>query len=266
VEKVVFADSWQGFFEESGLVSFDDLFNYSAGERINKNNKREVIRFAFGSGLHEKQFFMKRFINPHFKDMVSAWRNFGTFCSQGRAEWENAKLLLGSGIGTYEPACYGEQRKCGIERNSFIITEKLQARPLTDFVAQKWCHLTSERKESIIRDIGAFVRKIHNLNVSLPDLYIWHIFIRELNELDEYQFAVIDLHRMKHNVTDKNEQIENLGRLDHSMLDRYFDDAMRRLLIESYAGCDWPGDIAKLSNQVKKQSDRVSCRRRRKQY
>jgi hypothetical protein len=40
------------------------------------------------------------------------------------------------------------------------------------------------------------------LHISLTGLYIRHIFIKEINEPDEYEFAVIDLHRMKRNVTD----------------------------------------------------------------
>lgn len=266
MEKVVFADSWQPIFAESDLRSFDDFFYYSKGRRINKKNKRDVLTFTLDGELLKKQFFMKRFCNPHFKDMLFSQRNFGRFTSQGRSEWENTNLLLDSGIGTHKPVCYGEQTKWGLERKSFIITEKLQAQPLTDFVGQKWRHLRTEQKEKIIVDLAAFVRRIHNLNISLPDLYLWHIFIKEKASPEGWEFAVIDLHRMAHNVTDHDRQIRNLGALDHSMLDKYFDDTLRQLFIESYAGRDWPSDTAKLLSKVKKRSSAISSRRKQKQY
>lgn len=266
MKKIVFADSWQPFFAKFGLESFNNFLDCSSGERINKNNKRDVITFALGQGSQKKQFFMKRFFKPHFKDMLFAWRNFGGFFSQGRCEWENTKLLSCNGIGTYKPACYGEHIKWGLENASFIITEKLQAQPLTDFVGQKWQHLSAEHKKKIIVDLAVFVRRIHDLNISLPDLYLWHIFVKEGQKADVWDFAVIDLHRMARNVTDQNRQIRNLGALDHSMLDKYFDDAMRRLFIKSYAGRDWPGGIAELSSKVKKRSKAISSRRNQKQY
>ena len=269
MERVVFAESWQPVFAKFGLKSFDDFFCFSGGERINKNKKRDVSILTFGDEPNHKVFFLKRFHYPHFKDMLFAWRNFGWLCSQARCEWENARFLLDNGIGTYKPVCYGEQIRFGLERKSFFITEKLHAPPLTDFVARNWSQLAQRQREAIIISLAKFIRKVHDAGTSLPDLYLWHIFISETehgNGGNEYEFAVIDLHRMTHNVTNKNQQIKNLGRLDHSMLDKYFDKAMHQLLIKSYAGDNWPGDTAKLTRLVKKYSDAVSSKRNQKPY
>jgi len=266
VERIVFADSWQPVFDEFGLRSFDDFFTFPGGERINKNNKRDVTILTFGDEPHRKLFFLKRFHNPHFKDMLFTLRNFGHLCSQAAYEWKNTELLLESGVDTYRPVCYGEQIRWGLETRSFIITEKLQAQPLTDFVGQKWQYLRTEQKKKIIVDLANFVRRIHNLNISLPDLYLWHIFIRENPSSQGWDFAVIDLHRMAHNVTNQNQQIRNLGALVHSMLDKYFDDTLRQLFIESYAGQDWSGGTTSLAVRVKKHSDAISARRNPKQY
>ena len=46
--------------------------------------------------------------------------------------------------------------------------------------------------------------------ISLPDLYVWHIFLTTEMASGKLEFAVIDLHRMKRNVTNKNEQLKNL--------------------------------------------------------
>jgi tRNA A-37 threonylcarbamoyl transferase component Bud32 len=201
--------------------------------------------------------------------MFFTWRSFGGFCSQARCEWENAGLLLDNGIETYRPVCYGEKRKWAVESKSFIITEKLQGESLTDFIRQRWHNLQRQQKEKIIAGLAAFVRRIHALNISLLDLYVWHIFLKENTESDEYDFAVIDLHRMSRNVTDKKIRIENLGRLHHSMIDSYFDEKLKQLFIESYAGLpadDWDGDIAELTARIQKQSDKVSAKRNPKPY
>jgi len=46
VDKIVFTDTWQKFFADFGLKTFDDFFNYSHGQTINKNNKRDVVIFG----------------------------------------------------------------------------------------------------------------------------------------------------------------------------------------------------------------------------
>jgi len=266
VEKTVFTDSWQKYFAESGLSSFDDFFSCSQDETINLNTKRDVSILTFGKGNDRKVFFRKRFFKPHFKDMFFAWRSFGSPISQAKLEWQNAHLLLENAIETYRPVCYGERTKLGLERKSFLITEKLPGKALTDFVSGKWSQLTKQQKEKIIVPLGKFIRKIHDARISLPDLYIWHVFIKETPTPDKYDFAVIDLHRMEHNVSSQNKLIKNLGRLHHSMVAKYFDDKLKELLIESYASDDRQGGTAEFVRQVKKFSDVVSAKRNPKPY
>ncbi len=264
MKRIFFSESWSRFFSEFGLKSFDDFFQYHGGQTIGKNNKRDVVTFKLGG--QEKQFFMKRFFHPHFKDMLFTRRNFGQFCSQARCEWENTRLLCGNGIGTYKPVCYGEKIKWSLERKSFLITEKLEGQSLTDFVKQSWQRLDRQQKEKIIVDLAAFIRRIHRKKISLPDLYVWHIFIKENQSKGGWEFAVIDLHRMSQNVTNKKQQLKNLGRLHHSMTERYFDDKLKRLFIESYAGNDWDGDVNTLATQIKRYSDKALARRKPKPY
>ena len=266
MEKTVFTGSWQQFFTESGLSSFDDLFSFSQGETLNLNTKRDVSMLTLSQGDESKVFFRKRFFKPHFKDMLFAWQSFGSPISQAKLEWQNAHLLLENAIETYRPVCYGERTKFGIERKSFLITEKLAGKALSEFVCEKWPQLTKQQKENIIIQLGKFIRRIHDARISLPDLYIWHVFIKERSEPDKYDFAVIDLHRMEHDVSSQNKLIQNLGRLHHSMVAKYFDDRLKELLIESYAGDDRQGGTAELIRQVKKYSDAVSAKRNPKPY
>ena len=266
MDKIVFTDAWQKYFADFGLKTFDDFFNYSDGETVNKNNKRDVVILEKGNAPQKNRFFMKRFFHPHFKDMLFTWRNFGESCSQARCEWENTKLLSVNGIGTYKPVCYGERTKWGLECKSFIVTKELKGVPLTNYVKQNWQQLNRPQQEKIITGMAAFIRRIHENNFSLPDLYIWHIFLKENQAVGEWEFDVIDLHRMSQNVTNKKRLIENLGRLLHSMVDSYFDEDLKRLFIESYAGNDYTGDIRTLLDRVKQYSDKVSAKRKLKSY
>jgi len=265
MQRIVFANSWSEFFAEFGLESFDDFFENLPVKSIGVNKKRNVVTFSLGPNSQNKWFFMKRFSHPHLKDILFSWRNIGRPCSQARYEWENARLLLDNGIGTYRPVCFGEKTTCGIESSSFFVTEELKSQCMTDFVRQNWPRLRQCQKEKIITGLAAFVRKIHDLNISLPDLYVWHIYITE-DAGGRYDFAVIDLHRMSRNVSGRGRKIKNLGRLHHSMLDSYFDEELKRLFVESYAADGQAGDVTRLLARVKRYSDAVSAKRRQIQY
>jgi hypothetical protein len=265
MQRVIFADSWSAFFAEYRLKSFDDFFEKLPVRTIEVNNKRNVVTFSLGSDPQKKRFFMKRFSHPHFKDMLFSFRNIGRPCSQARYEWENATLLLDNGVETYRPVCFGEKITCGIENRSFFVTEELQSQCLTDFIRQNWPGLGQQKKEEIITGLAVFIHKIHVLNISLPDLYVWHIYITP-KESGRYEYTVIDLHRMSRNVTNRRLKIKNLGRLHHSMLDSYFDEGLKELFVKSYAAGGQHGDVAKLLSKVKRYSDAVSAKRKPVQY
>ena len=266
MEKVFFADSWQQFFAGLGMARFDDFFSYAGGEQINKNNKRDVQIMTLGRGDYSKECFLKRFHRPHVKDAIFALSNFGRPCSQAKWEWYNAGALIDNGIDTYPFVCYGEQTFGGFERRSFLISEKLKSQCFTDFVAENWTKLSQEWKEKITTELAAFIRRIHDADFCLPDLYVWHIFIKETQQSDNWDFAVIDLNRMQYNVTNTNKKLKNLSRFYHSMTDKYFDDRTRRVFIQSYAGSDWPGCTDKLFEKVNKYSKAVSAKRNPKPY
>ena len=265
MEKVVFADGWDEYFAGKGMQGFSDFYDYSSGGGlVNKNSRRNVRRLEF-AGDGGRAFYMKRFDRPHLKDTFFAFANYGRLMSQAQLEWENARLLLANGIDTYKPVCYGHRLVCGLERMSFLVTEELPGQCLTDFVAGRWSELDRGEKERIIAEIGAFVWKIHEAKVRMPDLYVWHIFLTEKTEDKgecKYDLAVIDLHRMSHNVTSDGSRIEDLGRLHHSMRAEYFTNELKRLLIESYACAGGIDNIAELVAKVEKKSQAVLAKRR----
>jgi hypothetical protein len=79
---------------------------------------------------------MKRFHEPHFKDIVTALWDCGRLTSQAGLERKNAHKLLENGIDTYKykPVCLGESTVSGFERMSFLINEELMLISTLDFV------------------------------------------------------------------------------------------------------------------------------------
>jgi hypothetical protein len=266
MERVVFAGSWESFFAEFGLTSFDDFFNYPSSGRTSSKRKRHVSALNFEKSTASQLFFLKRFYYSHFGDMLFAFRNFGRFYSQAACEWKNASLLLDKGFGTYIPVCYGEQIKCGIERKSFFVTEKLQSQCFTDFVAQNWGLLAQPQKEKIIIALAKLIRKVHNEAISLPDLYVWHIFIKQDAVTNTWDLAFIDLHRMSQSVKSPNKKVKDLSRLYWSMSHKYLDDKLKDLLVSAYMGDDWTGSKLALVRTIQKGVNALDKRRKLKDY
>jgi hypothetical protein len=261
VERVKFSESWEEFFGGVGLESFGDFYDYPGGTKIGKNERRNVYRLTFGEGAEAKVFYIKRFEKPHFKDILSARCNFGRFTSQAGVEWSNANLLLQNGIDTYKPACMGERTICGLERKSFVITEQLESTCLLDFVIKKWHTLERTRQDGIMIAMAKLARKAHQANISLQDLYIWHIFIDEDSLEDDCRLSVIDLHRMLRNIKDPNKKITDMGALYWSMSSGYFDDEHKDLLIATYVGDGWAGDGESIREKIRRRADILDNRR-----
>jgi hypothetical protein len=263
--KVEFTGNWEQFFREHDLQSFEDIFEYSGGTVINRNKKRDVIAVTLGDGDERKEFFVKRFSKPHFKDMLFTLTNFGRLCSQAACEWKNANFLLQNNIGTYRPVCFGFRNAFGLERESFFMTEKLDSCCLKDFVAEHWSDCPQARKEKIIVAIAKLARKIHDLNIAMPDLYIWHIFLSDRHNNDGpgvEDLAIIDLHRMRINVRSTREKIKDLAALNYSMLDKYFDRHLRELLINTYLEGAAVADRGKIVLEIQKRTEKKKRRRR----
>lgn len=236
MQNVHFAGNiWEKFFHQFGLSNFNDFYDYSDGELINSNTKRNVLAFTLGENQDKKEFFMKRFFKPHYKDMLFTISNYGRLLSQGGLEWKNANNLLDINVGTYVPVCFGEDTVCGIEKQSFVITEKLTDECFTDFVRQKWNGLGNSEKTKIMAGIGRLLRKVHDAGMALPDYYAWHIYLSKRPD-GEYDFSVIDLHRMKVNVKSEGTFARDMGALYHSLIDEYFDKTHKETLLEAYLG------------------------------
>ncbi|HML76444.1 MAG TPA: lipopolysaccharide kinase InaA family protein [Anaerohalosphaeraceae bacterium] len=268
MERINYANSWQPFFEEAGLRTFDDFFQRFEGTQINKNTKRSVVMRTFERAGGTKTLFMKRFFNPHVKDMLFAVRNWGGLCSQGQLEWNSANYLLEHGIATYQPACFGHRTLAGIERQSFFITEQLAGQCLMDMIRQTWRTLGGVEQNRLLGELAMWIQGIHRLNISLPDLYVYHLFVDKDGD-GRYGFSVIDLHRMSVGIPQRRMaacRVENLARLIFSMRDEYFTASQKQMLLRTSLS-DLPDEqVHKMLDAISRRCGQIGKRRRPPAY
>lgn len=235
INSIEFDPTYETLFTQNGLMTFDALFAYSQGEMINHNERRDVTVLQLPAKEGTGVFFMKRFHWPHFKDMFFTFRNVGKLCSQAELEWRNARTLLDNGIETYRPVCWGVQTCCGIERRSLFVTQKIDGRSLIDFLFERWAAFGASEKEALVKAMARFFQKIHRAHLSLPDSYLWHLFVMEpIDPQQGYRFAIIDLHRMQIKAASPRHAARNLGALFFSLPEEWFDARLRQLFIETY--------------------------------
>ena len=266
MENVVFSESWKAYFEKSGFKVFNDFFKYDKGLVVNKNSRRDVTRFELTDGGEKKAFFMKRFYRPHIKDMIFSFLSFGKSCSQGQLEFNNASLLLKKNIETYRPVCFGQRVNLGIESQSFFITEEIDGVCFTEWLAENYDKMDDAQKEAVMVSMAEFVRRIHKAKISMPDLYVWHLYMLNPIDLDNLKWAVIDLHRMSLHVKDADKKIRNLGSLDYSMLDKYFSAEMKKAFIKAYVKNDGLFADVKITEKMQDRSAQICKRRNKKEY
>lgn len=265
MEKMVFETGWESFFASHQLYRFDDFFNYAQGQTINQNTKRNVIVLELDDNGQKRIFYMKRFLQPHFKDMLSAFGHFVTLCSQAEVEWRNANILLDSGIETYHPVCYGAQSRFGIEQQSFFITEQIKGPCLLEYLTESWISLEEAKRQDLVIRLGKFFQRIHAARIALPDAYIWHVYmIRLANASSEaFELGMIDLHRMQIRKSDLRSAAKDLGAFLFSLPDGFMDAALRSLFMDSYL------DDSRIRNQdafrkrVEQWELKISSRRKR---
>ena len=174
--------------------------------------------------------------------------------------------LLENNIETYRSVCFGQRVNWGIESESFFITEEIDGVCLTDWLAENYEKTDTRQKEAVMVSMADFIRRLHRAGVSMPDLYVWHLYMLNPIDPDDIKWAVIDLHRMSHSVKDSDKKIRNLGSLDYSMLDKYFTQELKKVFIKAYVKNDGLFADDKVTKKMQKRSAQICKKRNKKEY
>ncbi len=264
--RMVFAEGWQERFAGWGLRRFEDFFDHDEGLLINRNTKRNVVEMRLGGGENPEIFYRKLFFSPHWKDVWFTLRNFGAICSQAACEWKNAHALLDLGVETYRPVCYGEETMFGIERRSFFVTARLAGPCLTDWLRENRPDSKSQNLTMMILELGRLFRRVHDAGIRLPDLYVWHVFLTGRQPWSPESFALIDLHRMMVRRKDPAQRASDLGAFLYSMAEPFFDERLRKLLVDSYLENGLDGNRERFCAAVDRRRRTLERRRQIPEY
>jgi len=263
-ERVVFEPGLEPFFASHQLRAFDDFFEFTKGHTINENTKRNVIVLELDDKGKKRSFFMKRFIHPHFKDMLSTFGHFGSLCSQAEVEWRNARILLENGIETYHPVCFGVQSRFGIEQQSFFVTEQINGACLLDYLAESWGSLQEAQRQDLVIRLGKLFQKIHRARIRLPDSYIWHVYrVRSAKAKDGFELGMIDLHRMQLRTRRNHHAAKDLGAFLFSLPDGFMNQSLRSLFMDSYLDDRRIRNQGAFRKRVKQWKEKIASRRTR---
>ncbi|MBN1818631.1 MAG: hypothetical protein JW828_14815 [Sedimentisphaerales bacterium] len=264
MDEVRFVPGWEPVFQRVGLRTVGDFFSFDRGQIINKNSRRHVMVYTLDTEQGPVRLFMKRYQRPHFKDIWFAFGNTGRICSQARFEWINIHTLLDHGIDTYHPVCFGQSMRGPLEQCSFLVTQEIAGPCLTDYLRQHWSAMSPADQRNLISALALLVRRMHQAGISMPDLYVWHVFVTR-QEGSDYGLALIDLHRMKARCR-RFEKIRNLAALDYSMAETYFNPEIKSLFWDAYFNGQSSSDREQFLSRVNRRSQKLRKRRKPPSY
>jgi len=166
------------------LENIPDIFEQQGRVIYDKRNKIKVIEANDGKPLCVKRYHPPRGINL----FVYSW---GIRKPKGLRAFTYPEMLLSKGIGTPEPMAYIEQRRYGLLRHSYLITEMS---PLQHTMYEVGNAKEGEY-ERLAKAFGEFAAKMHNNGVLhldfSPGNILWDV------DQEGYHFELVDINRME---------------------------------------------------------------------
>ena len=197
-DKIEIKPEYKQLFASNGLNTFDDFLLFKKGEIVDKNKKRRVIKFALRDSQKRENrvFYLKQFHKSSFNENIKKFFDITSPRTEAGTEWNNVKILFNSGFYSIPLAAYGERTVFGLEKSSFFLSEEIpHSFPLEDWLLH---YPDQQHRVKIVDELSVLVKKLHNVNISYPDLYIKHIFLDIVALKENYiRFVLLDLHRMR---------------------------------------------------------------------
>jgi heptose I phosphotransferase len=178
-----------GCFGKLGLKSMDDVFSFSGGKNLTKDNLAAFReRIMFNTAGPQAVLFLKRYQNIPKSVQLRNWLTRGERISTMTCDLKPAENLRNIGINTPAVVAFGFEWSGLFETRSFIIMEKV---PDSVSLEEKLPDSFHRDRKNFIESLAAFVRKFHDTGFRHRDLYLCHIFCNS-----QGQFTLIDLNRV----------------------------------------------------------------------
>ena len=176
---------------------------WQTGENFIVGKRNAIKLFEFqGKTVNIKSFRIPNLVNK------IAYKYFRK--SKASRSFEYANRLISSGIGTPQPIAFYENYDLIGLRDSYYISEHLQA----DLTFRELVLIPDfADHENILRQFTRFSFELHEKGIEFLDHSPGNTLIKKRNET-EYDFYLVDLNRMKfHDAMDFDARMKNLRRL-----------------------------------------------------
>lgn len=155
--------------------------------------------------INGERFNFKRFKVPNLLNRI-VYRFFRK--SKAQRSFEYAQKLLDNGIGTPQPVAYFQELNAIGLGSSFYISKQLDA----DFTFRDLIQDdTILDKENVLRSYTRFLFKMHELGIYFMDNSLGNTLITKT--ISGYEFALVDLNRMKFYDIPWEDRMLNFARL-----------------------------------------------------
>jgi hypothetical protein len=199
---MVHAFSKGSSINKEAIISFVDLFEIN-GKLLYGGNRNAIKIFSVDDAFVN----IKSFKIPHLINKI-AYRYFRK--SKARRSFEYASKLLEYGIGTPQPIAYAENQTLFGLKESFYISEHLQA-DLT--FRELVLDSNYADHENILRQFTKFTFDLHEKGVEFLDHSPGNTLIKKVAD-GSYIFYLVDLNRMNfHQLMDFDLRMKNFNRL-----------------------------------------------------
>ncbi len=188
-------------FLENSVHNFIQSF-HSSGTLLVKGNRNTIRLFPVDTlTLNIKAFKVPHLLNQFIYKYVRP--------SKAKRSFEYATLLLEKGIGTPKPIAYVENFSSIGLRESFYVSEHLDA----DLTFRELVEISDfKNHEAILRAFTRFCLKMHEKGIEFLDHSPGNTLIK-ITPTD-YEFYLVDLNRMKfHQEMTFDQRMKNLSRL-----------------------------------------------------
>ena len=190
--------------EVSVKIITDTVKNFS--ELKGGIGERNTIKTV---SINNLELNVKSFKVPHLVNRI-AYSFFRK--SKANRSFEYANTLLKLGVNTPQPLAYFEYSKFKFINKSYYVSEQI------------YCDLTYRElvenpdyinHEEILRAFTRFTFKLHEKGIIFLDHSPGNTLIKKNKETGDYDFYLVDLNRMKFQVMNFDERINNFARLTH---------------------------------------------------
>lgn len=202
INDIVVNKAYQEVLVQNRLDTLKAFIDYTDVEIVKKAVKeRGTVKLVLGDGRGKSTFFLKRHTSPSVKEYLKLLTRF-SWPKSAFNEWRAIVRFHQTGLPTMIPVATGEQKNSlGLVKESFVLTKEIKNAYRLDHYCAQWLHkpLSKEqiqKKRRMIRRLAELTRKMHTTGLNHRDYYLCHIFIRSPEKNGEFEFFIIDLHRV----------------------------------------------------------------------